>query len=91
MEISTWRVVSALAVELRTFFFEIGEKCEKTLQTPHQTGGDDNDLLRLDVVDFRAFEALGASQVDLIAKVSSVSNERIVLQLMLVVQSDDTR
>ena len=48
-----WRSNSALF-----FFFEIGEKCEKTLQTPHQTEGDDNDLLRLDVVDFRAFEAL---------------------------------
>ena len=36
-------------------------------------GRDDNELLRLDVVDFRAF--------DLIAKVSSVSNERNVLQL----------
>ena len=46
-------------------------------------GGDVNDLLRLDVVDFRAFEALSASQVDFIVKVSSVS-ERTVLLLQLV-------
>ena len=51
--------------------------------------GDENDLLRLDVVDFRVFEALCVSKVDLVVKVSGVCNERIVLQLLLVVQSDD--
>ena len=43
------------------------------------------------VVDFRAFEALCASKVELVVKVSGVSNERIFLQLLLVVQSEETR
>ena len=53
--VRTYRT-SVLAAGLRTFF-EIGEKCEKKkLQTPHHdhtvtNRGDDNDLLRLDVVD----------------------------------------
>ena len=35
------------------------------------------------------FQALGASQVDLVVKVSGVYNERLVLQLLHVVQSAD--
>ena len=37
MEISTSRIISVLADGLRTFylFFEIGEKYENPLQTPH--------------------------------------------------------
>ena len=40
------------------------------------------------VVDFHAFQALRASQGDLVVEVSSVPNERIVLQLIHAVQSD---
>ena len=85
-----WRPNSAL-------FLKSGKSAKKTIETPHlqserrdaadhpvTNGGDDNDLLRLDVVDFRAFEALCASKVDLVVKVSGVFNERIVLQLLLV-------
>ena len=44
-----------------------------------------NDPLRLDV------QALCASKVELVVKVSVVFNKRIVLQLLVVVQSDGTR
>ena len=49
--------------------------------------GTRNDLLRLDVVDFHAFQAPKASQVDLVVTVPDVSNDRIVL--FSSVQSDD--
>ena len=38
------------------------------------------------MVDFRAFQALCASKVELVVKVSGVSNECIVLQCLLVVK-----
>ena len=41
------------------------------------------------VVHFHAFQALRGRQVDLVVKVFGVSNERIALQLLHVVQSDD--
>ena len=92
MEISTWRVISALAVGLRTFL-----KTGKSAKNPFKRlkmnscvqRGEKNELLKLDVVDFRASEALCACEVDLVVTVSCVSNECIVIQLLLVVQSDD--
>ena len=39
------------------------------------------------MVDFRAFEDLCMSKVELVVKMSGVSNERVVLQLLHVVES----
>ena len=86
-------MISALAAELRTFF-ENGEKYENPLKRliskargvmPSEQWERRNDPLRLDV------QALCASKVELVVKVSVVFNKRIVLQLLVVVQSDGTR
>ena len=45
-------------------------------------GEDETDTLRLGAVDFHAFQALQASQVGRIVRMSEVSNDRLVHHLL---------
>ena len=92
MEISTCRVISALPAGPRTFL-KSGKSAKKPLQRlsckargvmPSEKWERRNEPLRLDV------QALCASKVELVVKVSVVFNKRIVLQLLLVVHWEKT-